>query len=46
MKRTITFVAVSVLFIVSIYASSTTFPVFVEAKKTVIDIECYPPGWR
>jgi hypothetical protein len=36
------FVAVSVLIIVSIYISSTTFPVFVEARKTVINIDCWP----
>lgn len=42
MKSKIIFVAVNVLIIVSIYASSTTFPVFVEARKTVTNIECWP----
>jgi hypothetical protein len=40
-KRVI-FVAVSVLFIVSIYASSFRLTVFVEARKTVVEIDCSP----
>ena len=42
MKIKITFVAVSVLIIVSIYASSTILPIFVEARKTVTNIDCWP----
>jgi len=36
------FVAVSVLIIVSIYVSSTTLPIFVEARKIVTNIDCWP----
>ena len=42
MKSKITFAAVSVLIIVSIYVSSTTLPIFVEARKTVTNIDCWP----
>jgi uncharacterized membrane protein YfcA len=42
MKSKIAFAAVSVLIIVSIYASSTMLPIFVEARKTVTNIDCWP----
>jgi hypothetical protein len=42
MKSKTTFVAVIVLIIVSIYASSTMLPIFVEARKTVTNIDCWP----
>ena len=39
--RPFIFMAVTFLIVVSIYASSTTLPIFVEARKTVTNIECW-----
>ena len=38
----IALLAVGVSLVLSIYASTYTFPIFVEARKSVTEIECYP----
>ena len=40
--RFVAFPAATVLIIASIYSSSYPVPIFVEARKTVVDIDCHP----
>lgn len=40
--RLVSFIAATALIIASVYALSSPLPVFVEARKTVTEISCYP----
>ncbi|HEY7228236.1 MAG TPA: hypothetical protein VH481_08935 [Nitrososphaeraceae archaeon] len=40
--RFIAFTFATILFVASVYASSSSIQVFVEARKTVVEISCYP----